>query len=328
MQAHLDASMAAKRIPITIIGGFLGAGKTTLLNRILRKNSGIRFAVLVNDYGEINIDARLLSGNDNGNIIDLPNGCICCTLARGLVNAIESLLQASPLPEQIVIETSGISSPGQVKQLLDVPELKDRVFVLNTLTLVDALNFRKIAPAVTFMQDQIKSADLLILNKTDLVSKDNLQAMLSLLASIAPDTPIFQAKHSEIPFDLLGQLPGRDTGSKTEAGSTLERESPELHSLHQDYTSWTFQTKGVLSWEKLRVFMDNLPAFVIRVKGFVHLAEHPMRRCVVQVASGQVNLSVEDNGDDRSPAAQIVFIGEHELPIDEFCGQLLACRVE
>ena len=77
---YLDASMGEKRIPITIIGGFLGSGKTSLLNRILRKNAGIRFAVLVNDYGEVNIDAKLLSGNDNGNIVELPNGCICCKL--------------------------------------------------------------------------------------------------------------------------------------------------------------------------------------------------------------------------------------------------------
>ena len=99
-------------IPITIIGGFLGSGKTTLLNHILTRDHGMRAAILVNDYGEVNIDSQLLAGKTDGDIIDLPNGCICCTLARGLVEVIEKILHASNPPERILIEASGISSPN------------------------------------------------------------------------------------------------------------------------------------------------------------------------------------------------------------------------
>jgi len=110
------------RIPFTVIGGYLGAGKTTLLNHILRNNDGRRFALLVNDFGSINIDAALIK-NQDGETINLANGCICCTLAAGFASAIYTILERDPLPDHIIVEASGVADPHKVAQYGRTPSM-------------------------------------------------------------------------------------------------------------------------------------------------------------------------------------------------------------
>ena len=153
--------------PFTVIGGFLGAGKTTLLNRVLSESSGIRFAVLVNDFGAINIDQSLVRSHD-GSTLNLSNGCICCSLADGFVNTMLDLMQRADSFDHIVVEASGVSEPQRIMDiaLLD-PELHPDAIV----TLIDSLNFEQSIsdPAISrVIEAQVECADLLVLNKQDL----------------------------------------------------------------------------------------------------------------------------------------------------------------
>jgi len=116
---------------------------------------------------------------------------------------------------------------------------------------------------------------------------------------------------------------------ETVAGLTVDFEAPKLDFNHQDqFLSWTFQTETALSWDKLRSLFDDLPDSVIRVKEFVCLVEHPEHQCIVQVASGQVKLNIEDKWDNKGPSTQIVFIGGHKIPTDDLHKRLLACGVD
>ncbi len=190
-------------IPVTIIAGFLGAGKTTLLNRILQADHGRRLAVLVNDFGQVNIDSQLLDSAGENPIIDLPNGCICCTLARDLSGVVGRLIGLEDPPDQLIIEASGVSSPGDIKSILDVPELASRVRVNSIITLVDAENVLRLAKAVMFADKQVAAADIVLLNKTDLVDAKQIAEVLTWITGVAPAACVVPATYANVPMSLI-----------------------------------------------------------------------------------------------------------------------------
>jgi G3E family GTPase len=168
-------------VPVTIIGGFLGAGKTTLLNHILSENHGVRAAVLVNDFGAINIDAKLVVSVE-GETVNLANGCICCTIRDDLVGACLGLLQRPEPPEYLFIEMSGVSEPMPVLNTFLETEL-GTIFILNSiLAIVDAEQLPKLSGEIgRLARTQIRTADIVVLNKVDLVSHGDLASVRKLL---------------------------------------------------------------------------------------------------------------------------------------------------
>lgn len=197
-----------KSIPVTIIGGFLGAGKTTLLNYILSENHGRRAAVLVNDFGAINIDAKLVVGVE-GETINLANGCICCTIRDDLVGACLRLLQRPEQLDYLIVETSGVSNPVLIANTFLLPELQRMLSLDSILCVVDSEQFSKLSgESAALAELQVEAADIVVLNKTDLVDGESLAAIRSSIRAISARSQMLEAHHGRVPLSLiLGGVP-------------------------------------------------------------------------------------------------------------------------
>ena len=187
--------------PFTVIGGYLGAGKTTLVNHILTEAHGLRAAVIVNDFGEVNVDAALITAHD-GDTISLANGCMCCSLTGGFAQAINAILSRGDAFDAIVVEASGVADPAKIGHYGAVLKLD----LEGVIVLVDAEQIREKA-ANKYVGEtvirQLKGADLLVLNKVDLVSTQELEGVRSWLAELVPGARIVEAVNGQVPLPLL-----------------------------------------------------------------------------------------------------------------------------
>src|SRR5882757_7921605 len=162
-----------KPVPVTILTGFLGAGKTTLLNYILKQHHGYKFAAIVNEVGKIGIDGALIEKTDD-DILELSNGCLCCTVRKDLVKGVQSLLKKGGF-DYLLIETTGIADPGPVAQtFLNIPQLQQFARLDSIITVVDAEQIEKQMTDAETAREQVAMADYLLLNKTDLVDEERL----------------------------------------------------------------------------------------------------------------------------------------------------------
>src|SRR5579862_1743250 len=190
-------------IPVTILTGFLGAGKTTLLQRMLADPQGRRLGVLVNDFGAINIDAALIV-ESSADQIALSNGCICCTLRDDLVAALGQMLSVTPCPEHILIEASGVSRPVAIVDALDHPTVKDQVALDAVLCVVDSAAFRSLDFASTELAiDQASGSDLVLLNKADLATREDMAAIEKTLRGAFPQVRLLRTRYASVPNQVL-----------------------------------------------------------------------------------------------------------------------------
>lgn len=300
-------------IPITIIAGFLGAGKTTLLNRILRAEHGLRVAVLVNDFGEIDIDAHLLDVAENDTMVSLPNGCICCTLFGNLVSVIDKLVQSPEPPEYIVIEASGVSSPKDVAAILGVSTLQGLVTLDSIVTLVDAENVRRLSRVVMFAESQIKSADILLVNKIDLIDDRTLVELIDWIQDIAPDARILKTTHAQAPLELiLGVGRRASVDALPDLALHLDHDGPHAHH-HPDhsqlYETWSYTAGRPFDREAVQALFDKFPASIYRGKGFMYFADSPDQRYILQIVGKRVRVLKDEVWQTESPKTELVFIG-------------------
>ncbi|WP_074381396.1 CobW family GTP-binding protein [Bartonella doshiae] len=191
------------KFPVTVLTGYLGSGKTTLLNRILGENHGKRYAVIVNEFGEIGIDNDLIIESDE-EIYEMNNGCICCTVRGDLIRILESLMQRSHRFDAIIIETTGLADPVPVAQTFFMDESINKKTILDSvIAVVDAKHFPLQLKESHEAEDQIAFSDIVLLNKIDLVSVEERAHVESLILAINPRAVIYTTNRANIPLDKL-----------------------------------------------------------------------------------------------------------------------------
>ena len=202
-----NASPASGKIPVTVLTGYLGAGKTTLLNRILTEDHGKRYAVIVNEFGEIGIDNDLVVGADE-DVFEMNNGCVCCTVRGDLIRVVAGLMKrqrpGKPAFDAIIVETTGLADPGPVAQTFFVDEdVKAKTQLDSVTTLVDAKHVMARLDDSREAREQVAFADRIILNKVDLATPEELDAVEARLRALNPLAPIVRAERSNVPLDQV-----------------------------------------------------------------------------------------------------------------------------
>ena len=255
-------------IPFTVVGGFLGAGKTTLINRLLRNEDGIRYAVMVNDFGAVNIDQSLIARH-SGQTLSLTNGCICCSLAGGFVKAMVALMQQPEGIDHIVVEASGVSDPGRI---MDFARLDAELREDATVVLVDALNFpvQVKDPLINDMLlQQVSQADIIVVNKTDLVDAHSLHKLVKALLRLSERAKVINTVQANLPVDLLfGVKPDVHNSS----AMLIKKFGDSTVSAETIFRSIAFGSKQPIDIHRFEKFNSQLPDNVIRGKGLLQLS--------------------------------------------------------
>ena len=345
-------------MPVTIITGFLGSGKTTLLNHILSNQQGIKTAVLVNEFGEIGIDNELIVKTDEDNtMVELSNGCVCCTINEDLVNAVYKVLERPEKVDYMVVETTGLADPLPVALTFLSTELRDMTRLDSIVTLVDCANFSLDLFNSQAANSQIAYGDIIILNKTDLVDEADVDLLEIRIREMKKDARILRTKNSEVPLPLVLSVglfesdkyfnPESDSHDHDHEDHVCDEhcdhdhdhDHEHHHHHHHDhdhkhhhdhsnhlendgFTSLSFQSDKPLSLRKFQYFLDNqLPASVFRAKGILWFDESPKRH--IFHLSGK-RFSIDDDEWKGSPKTQLVLIGQ-ELDHETLRSQLNNC---
>jgi G3E family GTPase len=275
-------------LPFTVIGGYLGAGKTTLLNHLLANADGLRFAVLVNDFGSVNIDVDLIR-NHEGDTINLANGCMCCSLVNSFASAMGQIRDRAQEFDHIVIEASGVAEPGKVAQYGQMYELP----LAGILVVADAeqvkIQARNKYVGETVVR-QLSQANLIILNKIDLVSHEGLVSLRNWLADLAPGTPAIATTQSQVPIDVLLGIQSNDV-------PISEQLDHQIHDHNHTFETWTIEHSTPLKRENLEHFARELGEDIYRAKGFVYLQDDSDHRYIYQQVGSRwtIELDVESH---------------------------------
>ena len=303
-------------IPMVVIGGYLGTGKTTVLNRLLTDTEGRRVAVLVNDFGEINIDAAMIRARSD-DVIQLENGCVCCSIGDKLVQALADIGDREERPDLLVIEASGVSDPMRIAQV----GMLDSAYRLNAIVVtadVSRLGENLNDPLVGDMvRQQLSAATAVILTKCDLVSEEGVLESTEVVRRMASRAAIFRAEHGVIPLSVFVDAPPLEatpqpSGSDLTAHDGRWKKQSINASLHSSITSFAYRTTGWFHKQQLRQVLRELPAGTLRAKGIVqvHGKERAQEFHVVggRVRVGDAEVTVMADTAEASESV-LVFIG-------------------
>ncbi|QDL99867.1 GTP-binding protein [Rhodopseudomonas palustris] len=294
---------ASATIPVTVIGGFLGAGKTTFVNHLLR-SGGPRTAVLVNDFGEVNVDATLIESHD-GTTMTLTNGCICCSIGTSFIDTICRVLDAAVPFERIVIEASGVGDPWKIAEIaLIEPSLRlGRVIVLADASRVAQLiDDARVGDTV---RSQFERCDLVLLTKIDLVEGETLAAARATVRRLRPDVRIVEAAQ--------GAMATLETLETAAAASGFRADAVEAAIDHSTtFKSWAYRRAGRFDRARLACAVDKLPPQLLRLKGSCRLADEDDVK-VFQMVESVWSLSPADIAQAETGIV-LVGVGTADMP--------------
>ncbi len=315
-------------LPITLLSGFLGAGKTTLMNHILNSETDLRFALIVNDMGEINIDAHLLKsgGSISSEMVELSNGCICCSLSSALEGELTQAVEAGQF-DYILIEATGIANPGEIARIIDFRNdngfaLSDITFLDTKVTLVDCHNFIDMLYSDNPMDEnssldhayktvsqllvsQVENGDVVILNKTDLVDEETLSAVKELILEFNPTAKLITAVKSSVPLEELlntGKHNPKNSFRDTSFDAILEKNDHQHHCSDENCThhshhhslhgisSFTFRAKVPFHPERFMDWLESDWHGVIRAKGLFWLVSRPTEIGLLQLVGSTLDV--------------------------------------
>jgi G3E family GTPase len=310
MQATETSTVAQSAVPLTILTGFLGAGKTTLLNRMLSGDHAMKMAVLVNDFGAVNVDAELIIGVED-DMMSLANGCVCCQIRDDLLEAVDRVLAADTPPEYIVLEASGIADPASIYSTFNDPEHRDRIRLDSVTCVVDAAQiFENLddAPELLMLKTrQIGCADLVILNKVGLVSEEHVSWVKRWIDTVMNRVRIIETDYCDVPYDVLFGA-GRFSPEAQLESLALHDDDERDHGMQLG--TWLFETDQPFERGALESMVTReLPPSVLRCKGIVCLAEDPDIRHVLQVFGRRTEIESLGAWGPGSKRSQIVAIG-------------------
>ncbi len=317
-------------VPVTILTGFLGSGKTTLLNRILKEDHGHRIAVIENEFGEVGVDSEIIENSDE-QIVEMNNGCICCTVRGDLIKILGTLKDRRKKGElkfdRVVIETTGMADPGPVAQTFFTDEDIGNYYLLDSiLTVVDAKHASRQLDEFHEAQEQVGFADRILLSKTDLVSEDEVQKLTARVKRMNPRAPVKKVHFGDAPIAEVLDIRGFNLNAILELDPEFLADTHHEH--HDEVASFVFRSDKPFDGDKLEQFLSGMIQVygpdLLRYKGVLWMKGKPQR-----VVFQGVHMMM--GGDMGKPWAKgekkcstLVFIGK-KLPKDLFIAGLEQC---
>jgi G3E family GTPase len=310
----------SEKIPVTVLTGYLGAGKTTLLNRILTEDHGKKFAVIVNEFGEAGIDGDLIVGADE-EIFEMNNGCICCTVRGDLIRILDGLMKRKGKFDAIIVETTGLADPAPVAQTFFVDQdVGDATKLDAVITVTDAKWLKDRLKDAPEAKNQIAFADVIVLNKVDLVSAEELASVEAAIRAINPYAKLHKTTHCDVPIDQLLDRNAFDLDRILDIEPDF-LESGHHHHHSDEVRSMSFTIPGDVDPEKFMPWINDISQAqgpnILRSKGILAFKDEP-RRFVFQgvhmILDGDLQ---RDWKADEKRESRLVFIGrdlnENEL---------------
>ena len=303
------------RLPVTIVTGFLGSGKTTLVNHILAAQHGLDIAVMVNELGDIAIDGALIE-NAGEDIVELANGCVCCSINNDLANALAGLLRREKKLDYLVVETTGVADPLPIALTFLRPEFRERVRVDAIVALADAENFGAGGIAGQAARNQLRYADIVLLNKCDRVGAARLDAIEAEIAAAANGARIARTVRAGIALPLLLSVGLFEPGRYFAA--------PDHHHLAADgFEAVSFESPCPFAADRFQAFLEQLPGDVFRAKGILAI-DGGAGRHVFHLVGRRFTLDAA--GAEAPPGSRLVLIGRNLDPA-ALRAQLAECLV-
>ncbi|MEM1313722.1 MAG: cobalamin biosynthesis protein CobW [Pseudomonadota bacterium] len=327
------------KIPVTVVTGFLGSGKTTLIRHLMQNPQGKRLAVVVNEFGDVGVDGEILKGCaipecPAENVVELANGCICCTVADDFIPTIEALMALEPRPEHILIETSGLALPKPLLKAFDWPDIRSRITVDGVITLADAeavaagrfasdvakVDAQRLAddsldhetPLSEVFEDQISCADIILLTKPDLAGEAGVAKAKEIIAAEAPrPLPVVEVAEGLVdPRVVLGLEAAAEDDMDARPS---HHDGPHDHD-HEDFESIVVEIPEISDPAELAARIEDLAKTrnILRVKGYAAVAGKPMRLLVQAVGARVRHQFDRPWTPEEGRRGRLVVIAEHD----------------